>query len=168
MIYIPWKVYRKTDNIGFAFIAFLFCVGATPFIAWIFFYSLLKDWQGYDSWRISKAPPSVLGSIIKRSRQLQVWTAVHGGRETRDIRADTRWWNHQQCWARHPSKISSWALYLHRGNGTLRNEETPVHTFRPAVPLRLRAVRRCSRRRIFLQNMHLQRLRLRCSLHRPG
>lgn len=43
MIYIPWEVYRKTDNIGFAFIAFLFCVGATPFIAWIFFCSLLKE-----------------------------------------------------------------------------------------------------------------------------
>ena len=34
---LMWRTYRATDNIGFAFIMLLFCIGATPLIAGIMF-----------------------------------------------------------------------------------------------------------------------------------
>lgn len=33
---LTWRTYRVTNNFGFAFIVFLFCIGATPLIAYFF------------------------------------------------------------------------------------------------------------------------------------
>ena len=46
-IYMTWKTYKVSGSIGGAFLIFLFCIGATPFIAWIIYGELLRDW--YDS-----------------------------------------------------------------------------------------------------------------------
>ena len=42
-IYLTWRTYKVTGVPGFAFIVLLFCIGATPFVAWLLLGHFLKD-----------------------------------------------------------------------------------------------------------------------------